>query len=72
MDQLSRGTPNIMWQCEYHVAVRISVATNIRIIRIFEYFLPNINIRIRIRWIFKSRILFEYSNILLRIFEMFT
>ena len=39
-----------------------SVETNIRIIRIFEYFFPNNTIRIRIRPILKSRIIFEYSN----------
>ena len=33
-------------------------------IRIFEYFLPNIDIHIRFMDIFRIRILFEYSNIL--------
>ena len=45
-----------------HQDIRNSVETNIRIIRIFEYFFPNNTIRIRIRPILKSRIIFEYSN----------
>ena len=43
-----------------------SVETNIRI---FEYFLPNIDIRIQFVDIFRIRILFEYSNILVWIFR---
>ena len=35
----------------------------------FEYFLPNIDIRIRVVDIFRIRILFEYSNILVWIFR---
>ena len=38
-------------------------------IRIFEYFLPNIDIRIRFVDIFRIWILFEYSNILVWIFR---
>ena len=37
-------------------------------IRIFEYFPPNIDIHIRFDAISRSRILFEYSNILSVIF----
>ena len=36
---------------------------------IFEYFLPNIDIRIRFVDIFRIQILFEYSNILVWIFR---
>ena len=51
--QLARASVSVVWT---------SVETNIRIIRIFEYFFPNNTIRIRIRPILKSRIIFEYSN----------
>ena len=40
-------------------------------IRIFEYFLPNIDIRIRFMDIFRIRILFEYSNIFSEYFRIF-
>ena len=41
-------------------------------IRIFEYFLPNIDVHIRFVDIFRIRILFEYSNILVWIFRIFS
>ena len=54
-----------------HVCVCVSVYKRIfEYIRIFEYFPPNIDIRIRFDAISESRRLFEYSNILLEYFRI--
>ena len=52
--------------CTYHATVLKRI---FEYIRIFEYFLPNIDIRIQFVDIFRIRILFEYLNILVRIFR---